>query len=492
MNILLIGFVEDFTPIIEKIFQSIDINQCIIVNKSDITFPESINGIALDYEDMRCGYYNGVDWAKIPPLDRILIEKMAGCEIETLKMIERLEGTYQRKLDYEDRKRMYYRHLRFWNYMLDHHKINVYVSSDIPHEIYDFIVYNLCKIKNIKTIMFYRMPTFPYKNVSKYILDDIKSYNTEIGESFKELMNEYQDLEDEDAIKLTDAFNAYYEAHTKRTIKPVAFIKTEALPKVKTIEKRFSTITYLLSRKRFDLFSKKIIELVNIKLRKTTRFSREKRKKTRIAQDFYENNKILPDYSQKYVFFALHYQPECTTSPMAGVFVHQLLMVQMISYCLPEDVLIYIKEHPRNDLERDIELYRDLVSMKNVRLIDKSVSSLDMIDHSLFVATGTGTAGWEAFLRKKPVMMFGYYIYQNAPGVYHIDSLEDCMNAIDRITSNPDGATNIEIKVFLKTLENIAIQGHLNNRYRDICLVSPEENVDQSADAIIKALRQIK
>lgn len=492
MNMILAGFVEDFAPIAYNIFRSVNIDRCILVSKDKEIFPTGMVGIQIDYEDVKYGYYKKVDWNIIPPLDRIIIEQMAFCEIEVLKMMERLEGVHGKPLTYEDRKRMYYRHLRYWNYMIESQMIDVFVSSDVPHEVYDFIVYSLCKIKTIKTIMFYRMPTFPYKNVSKYILEDIKGYNLEIKKSYERIMESLPIGCSESDIELSDSFNAYYAAHTKKTIEPMAFIKTEALPIIKTIEKRMSTGKYLLSNGNYKLLFQKTFELINIKIRGKSAFARGKNLIMNEAKAYYEKHSVAPDYSEKYVFFALHYQPECTTSPMAGVFVHQLLMIQMLSYYLSDDVVIYVKEHPRNDLKRELDFYKDIISMKNVKFISKEESSIKLIDNAFFVATATGTAGWEAFLRRKPVVMFGYYIYQYAPRVFHIDSCRDCQRAIERIVENNEGASEKEIKVFLKAMENIAIPGHLNNRYRDICLVSPEENIEYSSRAIINKLKQIE
>ena len=492
MNIILAGFVEDFAPIVHNIFRTVSIDRCILVSKDKEIFPNDMVGTQIDYDDAKYGHYKNVDWNIIPPLDRIIIEKMAFCEIEVLKMMERLEDAYGKLLTYEDRKRMYYRHLRYWNHMIEDQKIDVFVSSDVPHEVYDFIVYSLCKIKTIKTIMFYRMPTFPYKNVSKYILEDVKECNLEIKRSFETIMENLPTDCNEEDIELSNAFNTYYAAHTKKTIEPMAFIKTEALPTIKTIEKRMSTIKYLLSSGNYKLFFQKTLELIKIKTRGKSAFVREKHRIMSEAKAYYEKHSVAPDYSRKYVFIALHYQPECTTSPMAGVFVHQLLIIQMLSYYLPEDVVIYIKEHPRNDLRREIGFYKDMISIKNVKFINKEESSLKLIDNAIFVATATGTVGWEAFLRRKPVVMFGYYIYQYAPRVFHVDSCKDCQKAIENILENSEGASEKEIKVFLKAMENVAIPGHLNNRYRDICLVSPAENIENSSNAIIQRLEQIQ
>ncbi len=135
----------------------------------------------------------------------------------------------------------------------------------------------------------------------------------------------------------------------------------------------------------------KIFNLPNLlsKLIKTTQYLQ----KTKELFDLYESNAISPNLSEKYIYVALHYQPECTTSTMAGAFVDQLLIVQMIANVLPEDIYLYVKEHPCQTLHgRDINFYNDLLAIPQVRLIPRAYNSFRLLENCLAVATATGTA----------------------------------------------------------------------------------------------------
>ena len=91
-----------------------------------------------------------------------------------------------------------------------------------------------------------------------------------------------------------------------------------------------------------------------------------------------------PDYEEKYVYLPLHYQPENTTCPLAGSFVDQQLIVNLLSYCLPEGVFLYVKEHPKQTaVGRTKDYYEKLLGRKNVRLIRTDANSFALMDHAV-------------------------------------------------------------------------------------------------------------
>ena len=113
------------------------------------------------------------------------------------------------------------------------------------------------------------------------------------------------------------------------------------------------------------------------------------------------------------VFF-LHYQPEQTTCPCGDIFVDQKLCVELLLKHLPLNYKIYIKEHPSQfnryligHSSRMSDLYNDLVKNERVKLISTDVDSFELIKHTKAVSTITGTVGWEAMVRQKPVIAFG-------------------------------------------------------------------------------------
>lgn len=162
-------------------------------------------------------------------------------------------------------------------------------------------------------------------------------------------------------------------------------------------------------------------------------------------------------------------QPEATTSPFAGVYVDQILAVQMIASELPKNYYIYVKEHPsQTDLCRDAEFYKELLAIPQVRLIPREYNTFDLINNSVAVATATGTAGWEGLFRKKPVLLFGHCFYQYIRGVFMIRTIDDCRKAIDKIINGKYRPTIKDIKIYLKALQEYTIEGSLDLAHHTI------------------------
>ncbi|MDD5740103.1 MAG: hypothetical protein PHO20_05050, partial [Candidatus Peribacteraceae bacterium] len=91
-----------------------------------------------------------------------------------------------------------------------------------------------------------------------------------------------------------------------------------------------------------------------------------------------------------------------------------------------------------------------------VTFIPKETDTFQLIDHSLAVATATGTVSFEAFLRQKPVLMFGHYFYQYAPGVFRIRTSKDCEEALNAILHTQELIAERDVRIFLKALEECA------------------------------------
>ncbi|OGG53708.1 hypothetical protein A2851_02370 [Candidatus Kaiserbacteria bacterium RIFCSPHIGHO2_01_FULL_53_29] len=119
------------------------------------------------------------------------------------------------------------------------------------------------------------------------------------------------------------------------------------------------------------------------------------------------------DTSKPYTFFPLQYEPEVTLLLWAPEESDQVQTVARIARSLPVGMLLYVKEHPGMVPFRPRAFYRRLRKIPNVRLINPSISSFDLIKYCALVTVITGTPGWEAALLQKPVITFGT-VYYNA------------------------------------------------------------------------------
>ena len=129
------------------------------------------------------------------------------------------------------------------------------------------------------------------------------------------------------------------------------------------------------------------------------------------------------DYSKKYVYFPLHYQPEASTCVCAEKYENQLFYIDSWAKSLPADTLLYVKEHYFLLGNRNLQFYKELKKYPNVVLIDPWESTKKLIENSVAVTTLTGSAGFEAMLLRKPVFLGGNSVYENAPGVIKVKDI---------------------------------------------------------------------
>ena len=126
-----------------------------------------------------------------------------------------------------------------------------------------------------------------------------------------------------------------------------------------------------------------------------------------------------PDYSKKYVYFGLHLQPELTTSFLGGKYTDQLLAIEKLSNLLPDDWMIYVKENPKQDgMNRGEMFYQRLAHIPKTQLVPMNANNYELMEHSQFVSSITGTMLYEAVCGGKPALMFGNFWYSNLPGVF--------------------------------------------------------------------------
>lgn len=130
---------------------------------------------------------------------------------------------------------------------------------------------------------------------------------------------------------------------------------------------------------------------------------------------------------EPFVYFPLHLQPELTTDTWGYEYGDQLLAIEALARKLPAGMKIYIKENPmQTTFMREESFFRRLKSIPNAFYVSSEISSFELIRRCSFLATISGTAGWEACLLGKGVVIFGVTWYTKIDGVFEWSD-KDCI-----------------------------------------------------------------
>ncbi|OGJ13876.1 hypothetical protein A2585_01685 [Candidatus Nomurabacteria bacterium RIFOXYD1_FULL_39_12] len=231
--------------------------------------------------------------------------------------------------------------------------------------------------------------------------------------------------------------------------------------------------------------------LIMVGIRNEFRYYSAIQRSKKLAK-FYDRHAEIPDLKQKYIYFPLHLQPELSTAPMAGSFVDQLLITQMVGYSLPKNVYIYVKENPFQDFtKRELNFYQDLLDIPQVRFVPMNFDTYELTDHSIALVTATGTAGLEALYRGKPVLLFGSIFYQYAKGVYRISNNDVCKQTLTAILKHKTSPTTQDIKLYLKSLERTTINGYIDLDYKKDTKVSQKVSNSNISKALINEIAKM-
>lgn len=469
----------------------------------DIVFQSSLEAIrgipAKEYEDLRGG-----------ALDQPFYERHAWHESIILTMMDRMDPGDV--FSHGERVRLYDTLLRYWSAVIDRARPDLVLFSMAPHFVYDYVLYILCKERGIRTLMLDPI----YVEGLVYVLDDYEAGSVAIRSTYERL------CASEEPVSFT--LTAENERHLARLSGTYA----EAMPfylkeKIDEItewrESRLVATLRPIVRKLGDLprypryavsAMTRLRQLVSPAApprqylkQKGTSIARSwmsgwdarryrmaaNRKKAYLAR-YYTRLTREPELDRPYVFVALHYQPERTTSPGGGAFCDQVRMVDLIAKAVPAGWTVYVKEHPgqlapfwKGEQCRTTQFYDEIAAMPNVRLVPLSSPPFPLIDHARAVATISGTIGWESLIRGKPVLTFGDSWYSPCEGVFSTPSLHACRDAIAKIEAGFK-VDHAKVRLFVHVLETQCFRGYIDHDNQKVAGVSHADNVVALATAL--------
>jgi len=193
------------------------------------------------------------------------------------------------------------------------------------------------------------------------------------------------------------------------------------------------------------------------------------------------------DERDRIIFFPIQFQPEASTYLKAPYHRNQYSIVENLCLCIPSGYTLYVKEHSRQLLDKPPSFYRDyLERFPNLRFVDLSVDSHELINRSKLVVVLSSTVGWEAFLYGVPVVQFGRAFFSEFKGIYRSRTYEELREQIAEIISchrpNEEEILKAIAAVFAGTTP-----GYINDPYVDPKVLEPE-NIRSIANVAIQGM----
>lgn len=427
-SVIINGFENN---VAEKLITNNPFSKCFYIGEKELSYLADENIFIYDCFALPLGHYPD-DFFETEPLDEPTIKKFSECETVVLKMFERNDFWFD--ASYDQRKEWYLMHLRYWYHIIHTYNVVCYIGSNFVHEVYDYVIAEIVKEKCGK-LFFFTQLSF----MDRFILEtDFYNYSR---------LKKYLDTQKSD-IKIDNNVKEYIES-----IRYAAPINSKVPFYMKIAENRG------IVKNQHE-----IIKIYNKKYAQKA------------------------DYTKKYIYVALHYQPELTTCPMAGEYVNQDLIIELLDFYLPKDTYIYVKEHPKQTLVcRSEKFYQKFYERNRVRFINTNENSMQLVDNALFVVTCTGTVGYESLLRDKPVIIFGNSFYQFAPGCFAIKSKKELRDALSIILNGYIVNTNA-VDEFFQRIYNFSYFGCVDNCWINQIDITAENNCNIIFDIVQKEI----
>ncbi len=447
--------------------------------------------ITQGYIDVIRGLYTSINSPKKKKvLDEKTLKKYCFHEKTVLKMMDRMDPTAY-AFNLTERTELYYELLEYWINAVNVLKPDFVVFTESPHAIFQYLLYAVCVENNIKVIRF--TPTHIEG------LTFLSSSINTIPEYLQEVYKECLENSSTSHYKIANTYlnknrNSYQEAlpyymqditqkkSIKKILQNISKLKRFFKNKIFTAYKRGSS---------HSLNDNNITKLDLLKYKVKGYFFKKNLEKK------YNSLVIQVDLTQPYIYVALHYQPEKTTSPEGGVFVDQWLMINMLSVAIPKTWKLYVKEHISQFSEklygeqgRNVDFYKKVSALPNVQFVRNDLSSFDLIDNAKAVATVTGTVGLEAVIRSKPVLSFGYAWYRLCHGVLDIKQIEDLEQAL-RLVEKGYKVEMQKVNAFLYAIEKVSFPTYLNPGNKVGVSFGEEVNIKNLTQCLLKYAHKV-
>lgn len=165
----------------------------------------------------------------------------------------------------------------------------------------------------------------------------------------------------------------------------------------------------------------------------------------------------------RYIAIFLQLQPEQTTLPDGGLFVHHLFAIQMLYAAVSAlGISLVIREHPAtfeyayDSKWRPADFYRSIKNIgAHIHFDDISQEPYSLIRNAVAVSAITGTVLLEALLHGRPAIAFGKHPLRGYSGTALVDSFADEIELREKISKAADQSPGLIIEDTEKYLNQV-------------------------------------
>lgn len=489
-----------------------------------ITYRENDELVKAAYPRTVCHQYENLNRGRTAPgLEHLITGPLGAPELRAAAPYLSTAADILDRIDYggiythRERQRFVRRLFAYWLRVIDHFDIERAVFHIPPHWAGEYLLYAACKTRGVPTFIF-RPGLAGTLNVVCDVVDALparleRAYERRLAS--QDLMLSKTALE---AVGATASANSDYRP---AYVEHVDRLQQRSQKLVDRLENALvdgviaprpyvpgETITLPNSRgqskpvRRPKEGDDEIIELVcklpgrRLKDSRITKWEYKAYRHWGLIEKFglkqeYEQLIQPVTFTEPFVYFAMHYQPERTSAPDAQGFIDHYLAVALVASQLPMGWKLLVKEHPSQfkfhrtgEMSRWLGYYQDLAEIPNVVLIDTGLSTIDLIDAAHAVATLTGTAGWEALVRGKPAICFGGAWYAMCRGAYRVETETDVQRAFADISRGVVPSRK-EVLAYVGALEDIG-RFVVNNANMEGMLETPDRLSLDLAELVVE------
>jgi len=298
--------------------------------------------------------------------------------------------------------------------ILDEIKPDFFITTETamrPHHLF----YLLCKKKGIRVLM---LNTANWGNHC-YISENyhkLDNFN-ELFTNRKALPTTFNDIQNRLESKiLSKKVSKFYQSHKNSKIKLMQAAFQLLVLSDNSNEKTHYTY---YGRKKLKV----LLSEINNSIKRWYR-------KKYIDQNFLQE--IIDD--KPFIFLPLQQEPERSLLLSAPDYKNQIETVEYVSKCLPENFLLFVKEHPTQGSGRDwreISQYKALQNNPKVRLIHPSVPADEIIKKSKLVISVSGTIALESAFLNTPSITIADNDYTLIPSISRLNSKNELQGLIE-------------------------------------------------------------